>query len=190
MIEIGTIIESIYYLLNKIGPADKLKLVKLIYFADKYHLIKYNRTVTNDEYWAMDHGPVGSNVKDVLEFDDFTMSKNECEFAFKLISKHGKNKFKKNNLKKPHQYDYLSKSDIEALDFVVDKFGHMKTWDIRNYSHYCPEWYQYEEMFKSKETRREKIDTYELISLISNDKYFPFTNEDIKNAKEIFNGNY
>ena len=190
MIEIGTISETIYFLLSKIGPTDKLKLVKLIYFADKYHVIKYGRTITNDEYWAMDHGPVRSNVRDVLEFNDFTMSKSERKFASKLIYKISKNRFKKNNLKRPYSYNYLSKTDIEALNFVISKFGSMRTWDIRDYSHAYPEWAQYKEMFKNNEIRREKIQTDDLISIIHNDQYFPFKESDIEEAKDIFCGNY
>ena len=37
---------------------NKLKLVKLIWAADRYHLRKYGRTVTDSEYFALPHGPV------------------------------------------------------------------------------------------------------------------------------------
>lgn len=54
-------IEAIYYILSKLGKMDKLKLLKLVYLADKYHLIYYGRTITNDDYYAMKHGPIASN---------------------------------------------------------------------------------------------------------------------------------
>lgn len=189
MVEVGTIIESIYYLLKKLGPTDKLKLVKLLYFADKFHLIKYARTITNDEYWAMDHGPVGSNTKDVLEYDTaLSISEDEHKYATKFFKKRW-NRFKANKLKEIPTFNFLSETDIEALDFVIKYFGAMGTWEIRNFSHKYPEWYQYKELFDNKETRRERIQTKELISIIPEDP-FEFTDEDLKNARDIFNGVY
>jgi len=188
MVETGTIIEAIYHLLDKIGPTDKLKLVKLLYFADKFHLIKYGRTITNDEYWAMEHGPVGSNTKDVLEYDQLiSISPNEHQYAEKFFSKVETNKFQVNKLDESPRFNFLSETDIEALETTVEHFGSMGTWDIRDFSHKYPEWAQYEELFKNEETRRERIQTEELISTIPNDP-FGFSSKDIVNAKNIFNG--
>ena len=38
------------------GTINRLKGLKLIYFADRYHLRKYGRLITNDTYFAMDNG--------------------------------------------------------------------------------------------------------------------------------------
>ena len=40
MAEAFAAIEAIHYLLNKSNTEEKLKIVKLVYLADKYHLIK------------------------------------------------------------------------------------------------------------------------------------------------------
>ena len=69
MIEAAIIVEALHYVLSKTKRAGKIKLIKLVYLADKYHLLKYGRTVTNDDYYAMEFGPVGTTVKDVLTFD-------------------------------------------------------------------------------------------------------------------------
>ena len=45
--------------------------IKLIFFADRYHIRKYGRPITNDEYLAMDFGPVNSGVKDIAEMSGF-----------------------------------------------------------------------------------------------------------------------
>lgn len=44
------------------GIADltKLKIAKLLYFADKKHLLEYGRPILGDVYWCMDFGPVPS----------------------------------------------------------------------------------------------------------------------------------
>jgi len=189
MVETGTIIESVYLLLKTLGPSDKLKIVKLLYFADKYHLIKYGRTISNDEYWAMYHGPVGSNTKDVLECDELTMSDDESTYAKKFFSKIEENKFQANILKDTFEFNFLSETDIEALEFVINNFGAMNAWEIRNFSHKYPEWAQYKELFENNQTKRERIQTEELISVAQGDP-FNFTEEDLREAKNVVNGTY
>src|SRR5256885_411869 len=46
---------------------NKMKALKLLFFADRYHLRKYGRPVSNCEYFAMARGPVGSQAKNVAE---------------------------------------------------------------------------------------------------------------------------
>ena len=53
------------------GRIHKMKALKLVYLADRYHLRKYGRPITNDEYFAMPYGPVASGVKDIIEMSDF-----------------------------------------------------------------------------------------------------------------------
>jgi len=188
MVTTKTIIESVYFLLEKLGSTDKLKLVKLMFLADKYHLIKYGRTITNDDYWAMEHGPVGSNIKDVLEYDnDLALSKDELEYAKKYFVKDGKNKFKINPKTKSNILRFLSETDIEALNVIVNNFGKMTTWSLRNFTHKYPEWKQYEDLFFNKDTKRERIQSVEIISTIPEDN-FGFTASDISHAKEMLNG--
>lgn len=47
-----------YFAIQNGGEIEKLQALKLIYFADRYHLRKYGRPITNDQYWAMNFGPV------------------------------------------------------------------------------------------------------------------------------------
>lgn len=190
MVEIGTIIESVSYLLQKLGKTDKVKIIKLLFFADKYHLVKYGRTVTNDDYWAMPHGPVGSNIKDVLEFNNSTMSENELRLAKSRFTPTAfKKSFKVQSSFDANLCNFLSETDIEALDFVIENFGHMGTWEIRDYSHLYPEWKQYEESFKNGQTRREKLCLNELVSVIATDPY-DFSDEDLTETKKILMGAY
>ncbi len=188
MIETSTIIEAIYYILRKIKKADKIKLVKLIYLADKYHLILYGRTITNDDYYAMEHGPVGTTVKDVLSFDEFNVSRKELRYASSLIEKIDQNNFKiRSDTKKA--FDMLSDTDKEALDFVIEKFGKMSSLKLRDYTHKYPEWYQYENLFKNKRTKRERIDTRELLSTFKDD-FLKMPAKHIRESEKILTGKF
>src|SRR2546430_14116429 len=46
---------------------NKMKALKLLFFADRYHLRKYGRPVSDCAYFAMKHGPVASEAKRVAE---------------------------------------------------------------------------------------------------------------------------
>lgn len=189
MIETTTVIEALYYILRKIKKADKIKLVKLMYLADKYHLIHYGRTITNDDYYAMEHGPVGTTVKDVLSLDPFHMSSKAYKYAARLLEVINDKDFVANPDARV-VFDMLSESDREALDFVAEKFGKMGPWKLRDYTHRYPEWYRYEDLFTNKLTKRERIKTKELLSTIKDDPLTIPSKKHIKESEKIVTGNF
>lgn len=112
--------QAINYLTKKEGGhIDKLKLIKLVYFADRYHLRRYGRPIVNDAYFAMLLGPVGSSVKDIAEFSDF-LDENERKYASDFIGRGGVI----NTVVSVADVDekVFSKSEIEALDFSYNEF--------------------------------------------------------------------
>jgi uncharacterized phage-associated protein len=52
--------QALAFLAQGIGDLTKLKAAKLLYFADKLHLVRYGRPITGDRYYCLDHGPVPS----------------------------------------------------------------------------------------------------------------------------------
>ena len=46
---------------------SQMKLAKLLYFADKRHLLKYGRPIIGDRYVGMKDGPVPSSAYDVMK---------------------------------------------------------------------------------------------------------------------------
>lgn len=183
MIEAAVIIEALHYILSKTKRAGKIKLIKLVYLADKYHLLKYARTVTNDDYYAMQFGPVGTTVKDVLTFDKDMLAK-EYKYLSKRISRSGK-EFEA--IPSRLKYDHLSESDLEALDFVAAKFGKMTGTQLINYTHLYPEWAQHADLFKGKCIRRMRIESEELLSVID-DNCFGVTQKHIEETRKMITG--
>lgn len=184
MIEIKTIIQVMHYLIKKNGhlPMPKIKLVKLIYLADKYHLLKYGRTITNDIYFAMPQGPVGSTVLNLLNLRNTEFTRNEYKYASIFIKEVDKNKFIVTN--KMIELDALSETDKEVLDYISDCFGHMKTWDLVDFTHKYPEWAKYKKLFDTQQTRREPITNEELLTTIPED-HFKISKEHIKESRAI-----
>ena len=49
-----------YFAWKKVPQLTKLKTAKLLYFADKHHLLAHGRPILGDVYFCMPHGPVPS----------------------------------------------------------------------------------------------------------------------------------
>jgi uncharacterized phage-associated protein len=187
MVDTSKIIQALCYLLDKIKTADKLKLIKLLYLADKYHILRYARTVTNDEYWAMDYGPVGSVAKDVLGFDSDFLSR-EFKYAAKMLNKINDHTFTLGANCSVEELEDLSETDIEALDFVSEKFGGLSTDALIKLTHSYPEWVQYKKLFENQMTKRERIQDKELLSVLNNNDVLSVTKDHMEESESILSG--
>ncbi len=125
-----------YFALKEGGLINKLKVLKLIYFADRFHLRKYGRLITNDIYFAMDYGPVPSNVKDIAEATSF-LGDSERDYSSQYIIP-----IDNVTLQSVKQVDnsLFSDSDIEALDYIWERFGHLDQFKLAEITHEYPEW--------------------------------------------------
>lgn len=183
-------VQSINYLADKEGGSiDKMKAIKLIYLAERYHLRKYGRPIVNDTYWAMSYGPVGSSVKDIIELSQF-LSPEELVYTSKYILRKP-NSHSIFSTVRPHK-DVFSDSDIESLDFAYSKFGKMKQFDLAKLTHEYPEWKKFEQSLKSKATTREHmsyIDFFENPSSLENDLFSMGKNE-LESSRDIFLDSY
>ena len=118
------------------GRINKMKALKLIFFADRFHLRKYGRLLTNDNYVAMSYGPVPSNTKDIAELN---------EFLDDVIKKYIKNFLNFSNNYEIHSKndvdeEVFSESDTEALNYSWEKFGSYNQFELANITHDYPEW--------------------------------------------------
>ncbi|MCB1212134.1 MAG: SocA family protein [Verrucomicrobiales bacterium] len=132
------------------GEINKLKSLKLVYFADRYHLRRYGRPITGDEYLAMPYGPVASGAKDLAEMGDF-LSDDERAYAAQFLAP-------------VDRYTYrsiadvaeraLSESDRAAMEWAWQTFGAMERFKLAEYTHRYPEWKRHEAALEGgRETR-------------------------------------
>lgn len=131
-------IQAISYLTNK-SPnqqINRLKVFKLLWLSDKYHLLKFGRTILKDIYCAMENGPVPSEVFDFTKIhpDYYEEHLTTTRYFIKSV--------------KPCDVSLLSKSDIEVLDLVWEEFGSMDVWVLRDLTHQYPEWKRFEKQLK------------------------------------------
>lgn len=132
-----------YFALQNGGRINKMKVIKLIYFADRYHIRKYGRPIINDQYLAMPYGPVGSGVKDVAEMSQF-LGEQEKGYSSTYIRP------TRNAVESVDECDdtVFSESDLEALDFAWDKFGGYDQFELADIAHEYPEWKKHEQALK------------------------------------------
>ncbi len=189
--------QALYYISKKLGkPLDKWTGLKLVFFADRYHIRKYGRTITDDFYYAMEHGPVGSTTYDVLKFN--TNTSHEKKYIEHFLEKEDdKCKAKNKNLK----LDYLSETDIEALDFAINTFGKFSSKRIKDISHLYPEWNRFKKTLQTNDITRIEMNIVDFFNDPTSDKEFkefsfeqdPFKSIPVKivqSSKEMFLGHY
>ncbi|HVS27134.1 MAG TPA: Panacea domain-containing protein [Burkholderiales bacterium] len=132
-----------------------LKLMKLLYLADRESMKRHGHPISGDRYVSMDHGPVLSNTLNLINgavkfqergWDHWIADK--ADYAVSLRRRATR-----------EVLDELSNADIDVLRDVFAKFGKVNQWDLVKYIHrYCREWQDpngssipisYEEIFKA-----------------------------------------
>ena len=123
------------YLLNKAGGTmSHLKLMKLIYLADRFSYQRYGKPISGDLAVSMNHGPVLSATYDLMK------GVRKSEYWNNWISPIINNELSLNNQNDLLCFDLLSKAVTKILDEVFAQFGYKTTWEIRDDTHEFPEW--------------------------------------------------
>ena len=132
------------------GKINKMKALKLIFLADRYHLRKYGRLVSDDYYVAMKYGPVPSTAMDIAELDEY-LNDTYRGYAKQYIKAldTGRRVESINSV----DSDYFSESDVEALSFAWDNFKHVQKWSLSDFTHFYPEWKKHEDALRSGSNR-------------------------------------
>jgi uncharacterized phage-associated protein len=124
---------------------DKMKAAKLLFHADKYHLLKYGRPVIGDQYACMEYGPVPSaslNVmNDVVAQDPHFPPVEKALFdEYLAIERPMFKKYPVFRARKEPDLDVFSDSDVEALDYAQKTYGAKSGWELSEQSHEEPSW--------------------------------------------------
>lgn len=125
------------YFVDKAGGCiDKLKLIKLLYLAERKHLADYEMPMLLDELYSLPHGPICSSSLNAI---DGTI---HDEIWGGYIARHGRDRiFAVKNRVEREELDELSEADLEIADETWSRFGEMRTWQLRNWTHdNCPEY--------------------------------------------------
>jgi len=117
------------------GDIPVLKLVKLIYLADRHFMSECGFPITNDQHVSMQHGPVNSITYDLIgggvEVGDWSDLISDREGHVVGLARDLTDDDK----------DELSDAELDALEAVWNDFGSMTKYAIRDWTHKnCTEW--------------------------------------------------
>ena len=120
------------------GTIEILKLMKLMYLAERESLARYGEPITGDVLVSMKHGPILS--KTLGHINGFTDSE-EGGWESWTSARAGHKLGLQAALDPAEQLTELSDADMEILDFIWDKFGKYSKYELRDITQrICPEW--------------------------------------------------
>jgi uncharacterized phage-associated protein len=134
-----TIAAALYIASRNLPELTMGKLFKLLFFADKDHLVRYGRPITGDWYAAMKDGPVPSNLYNLFK-EVREAPKSDCAKSLAKNIKLDSSKYQYPRIIAQASADQmqLSKSDILSLDRVLKEYGKMSFTKLRAITHDTP----------------------------------------------------
>ncbi len=109
---------------------DRVKLMKLMYLADRESFSLYGATITDDRFYSLDHGPVPSASYDLskgagdIEQWSRWVTSGSRPYEHQLTP--GAN---------IEDADALSRADVSVIEAVWDRVGDLSTWDLKDWCH-------------------------------------------------------
>ena len=166
------------------GRLNKMAALKLVYFADRYHLRKYGRPLTGDTYLAMNFGPVPSGTKDIAYLSDF-LSNSERSYAESFLQQ-ASDTFCFESKAEPDARVF-SQTDTEALSFAWNEFGRHDAFMLADITHEYPEWKRHEAALQSKELTRVPMHYEDFLDEAppNANPCHPLTPEEVKDRREM-----
>ena len=168
---------------KKGGTVNKMKAIKLIFLADRLHLRKYGRPIIGDTYWAMKLGPVGSLALNIAGLD--RAPADALSYARKYI-KPTNDKKRHFSSQKPVDMNVFSKTDVECLEAVYEKFSDKDQFELKDITHQYPEWIKHKkELLAGKKRVRMDYDDF-FTEDSRSDELFAQNKLELSMAKESF----
>src|SRR3989304_9016507 len=127
--EIKTTQAAAFLLKKNNNKMSYMKLIKLLYLADREALSLWERTITGDSFFSMDNGPILS--KTLNKINEGKMPRHES-YWHKYISAPAHYNI---NLKKDPGVDELSKREKEVLNKISKKYEKYDKWEMVDICH-------------------------------------------------------
>jgi hypothetical protein len=174
-LNIEKIVQIFSYIQHIADTANKLNLIKYLFFADRIHIRDYFSFISLDNYVALKYGPVASTSLDILnKSKDYLSNFSDDEMKFinniKMVNQ-------STRIINPIGSDLLSNNEKHSIESAVHIFGGKRLVEI---SHDYPEWKRYKELFDNKWISMHPIDIDDF-----------FKNPDMNNSpylKKYFDG--
>ena len=132
---------ALLYLASKELPEfDKYRAVKLLFLADREHLLRYGRTITGDSYNALPYGPTPDRTLELLNglervALEGTAPPSDMVADFARLIEVADLAHPTYHVSSEPDLDALSESDLMALDAVVREHGRKSFDELRDLTH-------------------------------------------------------
>ena len=147
---------SAYFLDLGGGSLEKLKLVKLLYLADRQFFAEHGEPILWDEYFSLPNGPICSWA---LKCINKEIAENISDSFFVLS---GNRNVKLCCVVDRCKLDHLCEEEIKIAEYVWREHGAKTSSQIRNYTHqFCPE-------YSHVEHGRTRIDYESILAAVGN----------------------
>jgi uncharacterized phage-associated protein len=123
-----------YLLKLRGGKMSYLKLLKLLYLADREALLRWGRPISTDRYVSMDRGPVLSRIFNLVTDGDDPGSPS---IWYEQISDPANYEV---HLKSEPTSDELSDAEVALLEEIFHRYGKLGRWELVELTHKLPEW--------------------------------------------------
>jgi uncharacterized phage-associated protein len=119
------------------GKINIVKLMKLMYLADRQSLDERDFSITGDNYASMKLGPMLEHTYDLAKGKAVNRRKEWDE----LIAPRRGNLIPLAREFAEEDTEELSRADLRILEEVWSKFKDMDQWELADWAHkFCPEW--------------------------------------------------
>lgn len=138
-----------YFCYAQVPDLTKLKVAKLLYFADKEHLINHGAPILGDVYWCMDFGPVPSfalnEMNEALAGHQEGSEQGSDRGLFHQVLKVnrgilGLTKYPRFEARVPYDRTVFSPSELRVLHNVSREHGSKTARQLVTLTHTEPTW--------------------------------------------------
>jgi uncharacterized phage-associated protein len=116
------------------GTMSYMKLIKLLYLADREALLRWDRPITTDRWVSMDNGPVVSRIYGLIREEPVPGVIGEWARHIQASDRYDV------CLVEPVDDGELSSAEVKLLRQIFALHGHKNRWDLVKYCHELPEW--------------------------------------------------
>lgn len=127
-----------YFLFKAHGRLSVLKLMKLLYLAERRSFELFHSPIIGDSLVSMPHGPVLSLTLNKINgtsrnsvWDEWIADREDQDLALRDASR----------IRNEDDLLALSENDLVALSNIWESFGHWDKFALRDYTHTLPEWH-------------------------------------------------
>ena len=129
-----------FFLFQAGQPMSVLKLMKLLYLAERRSFERFGSPMIGDRLVSMPHGPVLSVTYNHMS-GELESIEGGWDSWISDRAGHDLDLRDRDFLKDASQLLELSDADVDVLTEVWRQFGRMNQWELRDWTHdNCPEW--------------------------------------------------